>query len=307
MLLEGKAAIVTGSGGGAGRYTARSLASQGASVVVNDIREGAAEAVAQEIRDEGGEAVAVTASVAEVDGAKSIVDACLDSFGRVDILVNNAAILRRHLIQETPVEDWDAVIAVHLRGNFLMSRTVIPHMIEARSGRIINMTSTAALQGICGTNAYAAAKGGITVLTAMLAKELVFYNITVNALELMGGGGGGSMIGGDPMSEMTQRVRLAHGWWYPPMPAGAAPPPDDPVPTPLGTMISFLASDDASYVNGQIMGVSQNAYRLWNYFQVDKTMEFEDGLTPAQLRDRFPQALGLGMSNPIPELPELPA
>lgn len=306
MMLNGKAAIVTGSGGGAGRYTARSLASQGALVVVNDVRDGAAEAVAREIREEGGEAIAVTASVAEVEGASRIVAACLESFGRIDVLVNNAAILRRHLIHETPIEDWDAVIGVHLRGNFLMSRTVIPHMIEARRGRIINMTSTAALQGICGTNAYAAAKGGITVLTSMLAKELVFYNITVNALELMGGGGGGSMIGGDPMSEMTQRVRLAHGWWFPPLPADAPPPPEDPIPTPLGTMISFLASDEASYINGQIMGVSQNAYRLWSYFQVDRTMEFEDGLTPERLRDVFPQALGQGMSNPIPELPEMP-
>jgi NAD(P)-dependent dehydrogenase (short-subunit alcohol dehydrogenase family) len=305
-LLVGKTAIVTGSGGGAGRFTARSLASQGAQVVVNDVRDDAAESVAKEIRDEGGEAVAVTASVAEVEGAAWIIDTCIENFGRLDILVNNAAILRRSLICETPVEDWDAVIGVHLRGNFLCSRAAIPHMIGARRGRIINMTSTAALQGVCGTNAYAAAKGGITVLTSMLAKELVFYNITVNALELMGGGGGGSMIGSDPMSEMTQRVRLAHGWWFPPQPADAPPPPDDPIPTPLGTMVSFLASDDASYINGQILGVSQNAYRLWSYFNVDRTMQFEDGLTPGDLRDRFPQGLGQGMSNPIPELPELP-
>jgi NAD(P)-dependent dehydrogenase (short-subunit alcohol dehydrogenase family) len=275
--------------------------------VVNDVREGAAEAVAKQICDAGGEAIAVTASVAEVEGAVRIIDACVNKFGRVDILVNNAAILRRSLIHETPVEDWDAVIGVHLRGNFLCSRAAIPHMIEARRGRIINMTSTAALQGICGTNAYAAAKGGITVLTAMLAKELVFYNITVNGLELMGGGGGGSKIGSDPMSEMTQRVRLAHGWWFPPLPADAPPPPEDPIPTPLGTMVSFLASDEASYINGQILGVSQNAYRLWSYFDVDKTMQFENGLTPADLRDRFRQTLGKDMANPIPELPELPS
>ncbi len=305
--LEGKTAIVTGSGGGAGRFTARSLASQGARVVVNDVRGDAAESVAREICEEGGEAIAVAASVAEVEGAAKIIDTCIRTFGRLDILVNNAAILRRSLIHETPVEDWDAVIGVHLRGNFLCSRAAIPHMIEARGGRIINMTSTAALQGVCGTNAYAAAKGGITVLTSMLAKELVFYNITVNCLELMGGGGGGSMIGGDPMSEMTQRVRLAHGWWYPPQPANGPPPPDDPIPTPLGTMVSYLASDDAHYINGQILGVSQNAYRLWSYFDVEKTMQFEDGITPASLRDLFPRTLGEAMANPIPKLPDLPA
>jgi 3-oxoacyl-[acyl-carrier protein] reductase len=307
-LLAGRTAIVTGSGGGAGRHTARTLASLGARVVVNDIREEAAETVAAEIRGEGGEAVAVTASVADVDGADRIVGTCFETFGRVDILVNNAAILRRHLLHETPVEDWDAMIGVILRGAFLCSRAAIPHMIEARAGRIVNMVSTAALLPVAGTTAYAAAKGGIAVLTALLAKELVFHNITVNAVELMGGGGGGSLLGDDPMSEMTQRVRLAHGW-APPAPADAppAPGPASALPTPLGSMIAYLASDDASYINGQVIGVAEKSYRLWSYFQVEKTMYFEPGMTPEVLKERFPTTLGQGMSNPAPELPELPS
>src|SRR5260370_3495783 len=108
-MLRGKTAVVTGSGGGAGRNTALTLACEGAKVVVNDVREGAAESVAAEIREAGGEALAVTASVAEPDGASEIVETCIDGFGRLDILVNNAAILRRHLVHETPIEDWDDV------------------------------------------------------------------------------------------------------------------------------------------------------------------------------------------------------
>ena len=304
-MLEGKAAVVTGSGGGAGRNTARTLAAGGAKVVVNDVREGMAEAVAEEIRSVGGEAVAVTASVAEPDGASSIIDACLEAYGRLDILVNNAAILRRHLVHETPIEDWDEVIAVNLRGTFLCSRAAIPHMIEAQAGRIVNMTSTAGLAAVPGTTAYAASKGAIAVMTSLLAKELVFHDITVNAIEPLGGLGVSSM-GASPMSEMTQRVRLAHGWWFPATPTGGPPPPDLPIPNPVGSVIAYLVSDEAAYVNGQIVGVFEKSVRLWSTYEVAGDLFFEGDVTLERLQQHFRTSLGRELTNPVPELPELP-
>ncbi len=305
-VLTGKSAIVTGSGGGVGRNTARSLADEGAKVIVNDVRHGAAEAVATEIRHAGGEAVGVTASVAEPEGARRIVDSCMEAFGRVDVLVNNAAILRRHLVQETPIDDWDAVLAVHLRGTFLCCRAAIPHLMNAPAGRIINTASTAALTAIPGTTAYAAAKAGIITLSSLLAKELAFYNITVNVVEPLGGGASDSLLGSNPMSELTQRVRLAYGWWFPPTSADAPRAPERPIPTPVGSLVAFLASEDAAYINGQIIGVTDNSLRLWSSYAVNQTAFFEGDLTPAVLKERFPRTLGQSLSNSVPELPELP-
>jgi NAD(P)-dependent dehydrogenase (short-subunit alcohol dehydrogenase family) len=275
-------------------------------MVVNDVRPGAADSVAAEIRDAGGEAVAVTASVAEPEGATEIIDTCIDSFGRLDALVNNAAILRRHLVQETPIEDWDDVLAVHLRGTFLCSRAAIPHLMKVPAGRIINTASTAALASIPGTTAYAAAKAGIIALSSLLAKELVFYRITVNVVEPLGGGASESRLGSNPMSELTQRVRLAHGWWFPPTAAAAPRPPDPPIPTPVGSLVAYLASEEAGYVNGQIIGVTDTSLRLWSSYAVTGTLFFESGLTPELLKERFPNTLGQGLSNPVPELPQLP-
>jgi NAD(P)-dependent dehydrogenase (short-subunit alcohol dehydrogenase family) len=305
MMLAGKTAVVTGSGGGAGRNTARTLAAEGAKVVVNDIRDGAADQVAAEIRAEGGEAVAVTGSVADADDARRMMETCMESFGRLDVLVNNAGVLRRHLVQDTPVEDWDRTIAVNLRGTFLCSRAAIPHLIESGAGRIVNMTSTAGLAAIPGTTAYAASKGGIAVLTALLAKELVFHRITVNAVEPLGGLGASSM-GADPMSVMTQRVRLAHGWAYPPRPADAPPLPDIPIPSPVGALIAYLASDDADYVNGQIIGVMDTSLRLWSTYQLTRELFLDGDVTPELLQERFRSTIGQNMANPIPDLPELP-
>jgi NAD(P)-dependent dehydrogenase (short-subunit alcohol dehydrogenase family) len=273
-------------------------------VVVNDVREGTAEAVAEEIQATGGEAIAVQGSVADADDAHRVVETCVESFGRLDILVNNAGVLRRHLVQETPVDDWDRTIAVNLRGTFLCSHAAIAHLMKSGAGRIINMTSTAALAAIPGTTAYAASKGGITALTALLAKELVFHGITVNAVEPLGGLGASSM-GADPMSVMTQRVRLAHGWAYPPRPADAPPLPDVPIPNPVGALIAYLASDEASYVNGQIIGVTETSLRLWSAYEVRRELFFDGEVTPERLQERFGATIGRDLANPIPELPEL--
>ncbi|MCR2764369.1 SDR family NAD(P)-dependent oxidoreductase [Microbacterium sp. zg.B48] len=304
MMLTGKVAVVTGSGGGAGRHTARTLAANGAKVVVNDVRDGAAEAVADEIRGEGGDAVAVDASVADVEGAAAIIDTSVNEFGRIDILVNNAAILRRGLVHETPIQDWDDVIAVHLRGTFLCCRAAAPHMIRAGAGRIINTTSTAALAAVPATSSYAAAKAGIMTLSMLLAKELAFHGVTVNVVEPLGGAGGSS-LGTSPLTDMAQRVRLAYGWSFPPRAADAPPPPEARIPTTVGSLIAYLSSDVAEYINGQVIGVTDSSLRLWSPYSVAQTLHVGSDVTSETLKNVFPTTLGLGLSNDVPTLPQL--
>ena len=190
--LRGKVVIVTGAGQpvSIGRAHALRFAEEGAKVVVNDngselSGEGAdaslAEAVAREIRDLGGEAVASTESVATDEGAAAIVETAIDSFGSIDFLVNNAGNNRANLIFEAEDADFDALINVHLRGAYNMIRKVIPHMMKQRSGVIINTSSTAGL-GMYGNSIYAAAKEGIIGLTRSIARDLGPYGIRVNAI-----------------------------------------------------------------------------------------------------------------------------
>ena len=192
MLLEGKAAIVTGAGRGIGRAIAGELARNGARVLVNDYGVGLtgsdpsaepAESASRAICDAGGEAVASADSVASSEGARRIVEACLDAYGRVDILVNVAAVLMRNLVVDTTDEEWDRQSDVILRGTFLCCREAAPHMIESGWGRIVNTTSIGALGAMPGGNAYAAAKEGVVGFTVMLARELCFHGITANVIE----------------------------------------------------------------------------------------------------------------------------
>jgi len=191
-LLEGKVAIVTGSGGGIGRAEALLLAREGASVVINDVggaRDGSgassrlADDVVTEIRAAGGTAVANYDSVSDPEGAAGIVRAAVDSFGRVDILINNAGILRDKTLLKMDVAMWDAVIAVHLRGTFLCTQAAAKQMMaQGTGGRIVNTTSVSGMLGNFGQSNYAAAKAGIYGLTRTSAIELQKHRVTVNAL-----------------------------------------------------------------------------------------------------------------------------
>jgi NAD(P)-dependent dehydrogenase (short-subunit alcohol dehydrogenase family) len=173
-MLEGRVAIVTGAGGGIGREMALALAGAGASVVVNDIGaslagegadQGPAERVAGEIRARGGAAAPNTDSVSTWAGANRIVQTALDAFGRVDCIVNNAGILRDRLFHKMTVEDWEAVIQVHLMGSFYVSRAAATHFREQERGAYVHMTSTSGLIGNVGQANYAAAKLGIAALS----------------------------------------------------------------------------------------------------------------------------------------------
>ena len=190
--LEGKVALVTGAGGGLGRAHAQLLAKEGAAVVVNDLggsRDGTgsgssmADEVVEEITTAGGQAVANYGSVTDPDAARAMVKTAVDSFGKLDICINNACILRDKSFKNMTDEMWDIVIDVHLRGTYLVAKAAWDQMVaQGAGGRIINTSSTSGLIGNFGQTNYGAAKAGIAGFTRVLALEGVKYGITVNTL-----------------------------------------------------------------------------------------------------------------------------
>lgn len=196
-ICDGRVVIVTGAGGGLGREHALAFAAEGAKVVVNDLgvsnhgeggSTGPAETVAEEIRKLGGEATANTDSVSDFAAGKRIVEQALDTFGRLDVVVNNAGFLRDRMFVSTSEEEWDAVINVHLKGHFCISKHACEHWrAQSKAGetvdaRIINTSSGAGLQGSVGQGTYSAAKAGIAGLTLVQAAELGRYGVTANAI-----------------------------------------------------------------------------------------------------------------------------
>jgi len=240
-LLEGKVAVVTGAGGGIGREEALALAREGARVVVNDVggdrygagRSEAAEAVAAEIRDAGGEAAASLDSVATREGADGVVWTALSRFGGIDVLVNNAGILRDRTLLNMSEEDFDRVLAVHLRGTFLCTQVAARAMkAQGRGGRIVNTSSVSGLLGNFGQGNYAAAKAGIYGITRVAALELQKTGITVNAIAPLA------------LTRMTSDLAMMKG-------ATA----DRMGPHFVAPAVVFLASPLAAGITGQVLGV----------------------------------------------------
>ncbi|MFB4296986.1 SDR family oxidoreductase [Actinomadura sp. NTSP31] len=191
LRYDGRVAVVTGAGHGLGRQHALELAARGAKVVVNDLggdrsgvgaSAGPAQEVVDEIKKNGGEAVANPDNVATPEGAQAIVQTALDAFGKLDIVVNNAGILRDRSFKNMSVEEFDSVIAVHLRGSFLVSSAAWPHLRDNAYGRIVNTSSPAGLFGNFGQANYATAKMGLVGFTKTLAQEGAKYNIKANAI-----------------------------------------------------------------------------------------------------------------------------
>ena len=245
--LKNKVAIVTGAGRGIGRDIALLLAQEGAKVVINDLggeSDGQgndtkiADEVVREIQALGGEAVANYDSVADYESATNIVETAISSFGRIDIVVNNAGILRDRMLFRMSEAEWDAVISVHLKGSFNMTRAAAPFFKEQKSGRFINFTSTSGLIGNVGQANYSAAKLGIVGLSKSTALDMARYNVTSNAIAPFAWS---RLIGTIPAETDDEKARVERLKQL--SPAHIAP------------LVAFLGSDEAADVSGQIFGV----------------------------------------------------
>ncbi len=290
--LEGKVAAVTGGGRGIGREVCRALAAQGAAVVVNDLGVSVAgqketvspaDDVAKEIKAAGGNAAANHLDISTPEGGEGLVDQAIKEFGKLDILVNVAGILRDRMIFNMTIEEWDAVVRVHLRGHFCTMRPASAHMRERKFGRIINFSSNSAL-GAPGQPNYAAAKAGILGLTYSAANGLQKYGITVNAI----------MPGA--ATRITDTIPEGRLPGTRPASEEATGTPMDPANVP--PIIIYLASDEAAAVNGQCFGASGYRLTRFSHIEPERILYSNGPWDIDHLFKIFKSTLGTGMQPP---------
>ncbi|WP_332693420.1 SDR family oxidoreductase [Bosea sp. (in: a-proteobacteria)] len=283
-MLAGKVAIVTGSGQGVGRAIAEGLAKAGAAVVVNDVgvtltgeteNASAADEAAAAIVKAGGRAVGNRDSVADTAGANHIVQQALDSFGRIDIVVNNAGILRDAIFHRMTPEEWRAVIDVHLHGSFNVSRAAATHFRQQSSGAYVHMTSTAGLIGNFGQANYMAAKLGVVGLSRSIAMDLQRFNVRSNCIAPFAWS---RMVSSIPTETEADKVRVAKL--------------KQMTPEKIAPMVVFLASDAASGVSGQIFAVRNNEIFLMSQPRPVRGLHRGEGWTPESLAEQLPGAFG---------------
>jgi NAD(P)-dependent dehydrogenase (short-subunit alcohol dehydrogenase family) len=271
-IVEGKVVVVTGAGGGIGRDFALAFAAHGASVVVNDVSKDAegrssAQKVADEIKAAGGQAIASTESVAEWQAAGRTIEAAMASFGRIDCVVNNAGIVRDRMFFNMSLDEWRAVIDVHLNGSFYMARAAAPYFRNQNSGAYVHMTSTSGLIGNLGQGNYSAAKMGLVGLSKSIALDMAKFNVRSNCIA---------------------------PWAWTPMTATI---PDTPENQPriekmkkmeaakIAPLAVYLASDAAAKVSGQIFGVRANEIYLFSQIRMIRSVHRSEGWTPEAIAE----------------------
>jgi len=283
MMLEGKVAIVTGAGGGIGREIALAMALAGASVVVNDIgaslagagqSSSPAEQTQQIIAQRGGQSVINTDSVSSWASAQRIVQAAMDGFGRVDIVVNNAGILRDTIFHKMAPEDWLQVIDVHLNGSFFVSRAAAEHFRAQNSGAYVHMTSTSGLVGNFGQANYSAAKLGVTALSKSIALDMQRFGVRSNCIAPFAWSRMTSSIPADTPEQQGRVAKLQQMT------------PDKNAPLAV-----FLASDAASAFTGQVFATRYNEIFLMSQSRPIRSVHRSEGWTPALIAEHAAPAL----------------
>ena len=245
MFLEGKKAVVTGSGRGIGRSIALALARHGADVAVLDMDEAGAGETAGIIEQTGRKSLALAVDVSRLSEVEEAINKILDLLGSIDIVVNNAGITRDNLLIRMKEDEWDSVIAVNLKGSFNLSKAVARSMMKQRSGCIVNIASIIGMMGNAGQANYAASKGGLIALTKSLAKEMAPRGIRVNAV-----------APGFIATEMTNKIpEKLREEMVRSIPLGRMGETDD-----VAAVVSFLTSPAAGYITGQVIVVDGGMY-----------------------------------------------
>ena len=278
MMLDGKVAVVTGAGGGIGREIALAMALAGARVVVNDIGaslsgEGPTSATPGEqtvaiIHQRGGTAITNTDSVSDWGAAQRIVGAALDAFGRIDIVVNNAGILRDQIFHKMTVEEWNAVINVHLNGSFYVSRAAAEHFRKQGSGAFVHMTSTSGLIGNFGQANYSAAKLGVAALSKSIALDMQRFGVRSNCIAPFAWS---RMTSSIPAETEAQKARVARLQQM---------TPDKNAPLAV-----FLASDASKDVTGQIFAARHNELFVFSQPRPIRSTHSGPGWTPESIAE----------------------
>jgi NAD(P)-dependent dehydrogenase (short-subunit alcohol dehydrogenase family) len=276
--LDGKVAVVTGAGGGIGREIALALAAEGVSIVVNDIGvslsgDGGSESPAQEtsglITQKGGKAVISNESVSSWASAQLVIKKAIDTFGKIDIIVNNAGILRDTIFHKMDPTDWENVINVHLNGSFYISRAAAPFFREQNSGSFVHMTSTSGLIGNFGQANYSAAKLGIVGLSKSIALDMSRYNVRSNCIAPFAWSRMTNSIPSNTDAERERVERLKKMT------------PDKNAPLAV-----FLASEAAKDISGQIFSARLNELFIFNQNRPVKSVHSENGWTPEWIAER---------------------
>ena len=298
-LLEDKVAIVTGSGRGVGKGVAQLMAEEGAKVVVVDpgvnvdgsgFDQSIAEQVVAEIRESGGSAVACMESVATMSGGERIVQTAIDNFGKLDIVVTCAGILRDRMVFNMTEQEWDDVIAVHLKGTFSVVKHACILFRQQRSGRVITFSSTSGLYGNSGQANYGAAKDGIAGFTRVVARDMGRYGVTANSISPSASTRMTTSVP-DEARELRSARGIVGG-------SGLRGEAEDVAP-----FVTWLASDESAHVNGHVFHVTGGLVSLMNEPEPVRTMHTEGRWTVEDIVRVFPSTIGVELYNPAPAPP----